>query len=242
MIINTVKGLSFILSGLILLPQKGIRSFVLIPLLINSLLFTLAIWLASKQLDNWMNYLLPDWLRWLEWLLWPILALIFFFVIFYSFTLVANLIAAPFNSILAERIEKKLRGLPLPESQGYKGIPRLMARTFKSEAKKLFYMLKWLIVLLLLTFIPVVNIISPIAWLLFGAWMLAIQYVDYPMGNHELFFDNELKSLKQHKALALGFGSGVALLTSIPIINFLAMPIGVAGGTVLWVRHLSADY
>jgi CysZ protein len=242
MIINAVKGFGFIFKGITLLPQKGIRLFVLIPLLINSLVFSLAIWLSSKQIDRWIDYILPDWLIWLEWLLWPIFALIFFLVIFYSFTIVANLIAAPFNALLAERVEAKLKGLPPAPFEGYKSIPRLLLRTFKSEAQKLLYMAKWFIVLIILTLIPVVNIISPLAWLVFGAWMLAIEYTDYPMGNHNLFFDDELKTLKNHKGLAFGFGSGVALLTSIPFINFLAMPIGVAAGTALWVKYFSADY
>jgi len=241
MIINMLKGFGLIFKGMSLLPKKGIRLFVLIPLLINSLVFSLAVWLSSKQIDRWIDYILPDWLTWLEWLLWPIFAVIFFFVIFYSFTIVANLIAAPFNALLAERIEKKLKGLTPAPFQGYKSIPRLLARTFRSEAQKLWYMAKWFIVLIIVTLIPVINIISPLAWLIFGAWMLAIEYADYPMGNHNLFFDDELKTLKQHRGLALGFGAGVALLTSIPFVNFLAMPIGVAGGTALWVKHLSVD-
>ena len=240
--LNIVKGFGLIFKGMMLLPQKGIRIFVLIPLLINSLVFAVAIWLSSKQMGRWIDYILPDWLRWLEWLLWPIFAVIFFLVIFYSFTLVANLIAAPFNSILAERIEKKLKGLPAAPVQGYKSIPSLLLRTFRSEAQKLRYMAKWFIVLIILTFIPIINIVSPLAWLIFGAWMLAIEYADYPMGNHDLFFDDELKTLKRHKSLSLGFGSGMVLLTSIPFVNFLAMPIGVAGGTALWVKYLADDY
>ena len=242
MIINAVKGFSFIVKGIMLLPQKGIRSFVVIPLLINSLVFSVAIWFSSKQIERWIDYILPDWLMWLEWLLWPLFAAIFFLVIFYTFTIVANLIAAPFNALLAERVEQKLQGLPAAPFQGYKSIPSLLVRTFRSEAQKLLYMAKWFILLIILTLIPVVNIISPVAWFIFGAWMLAIEYADYPMGNHNLFFKDELKTLKQHKGLSLGFGSGVALLTSIPFVNFLAMPIGVAGGTALWVKHFSADY
>ena len=31
------------------------------------------------------------------------------------------------------------------------------------------------------------------------------------------------------------------IMTSIPIINFFAMPVAVAGATVLWVEQLQAD-
>ncbi len=238
MVLGLFRGLTYVFRGLSLITQKGIRPFVILPLLINITVFSVAIWFTSKQLDSWINQLLPDWLLWLQWLLWPVLAVAFFFVIFYLFTILANIIAAPFNSILAERVENRLEGLPVPEFQGYKSLPALIAKTFKSEAKKLFYMAKWFVALFILTIIPGLNIVAPFAWLIFGSWMLSIEYIDYPMGNHNLFFKDELTLLKNNKALALGFGGGLTLLTSTPFINFLAMPIGVAGSTALWVEHL----
>lgn len=239
MISGFFKGFSYVLTGLSLITQKGIRPFVVVPLVINIIVFSGGIWLASSQVDSLMERLLPSWLSWLEWLLWPLFFIIIFFAVFYTFTLIANLIAAPFNSILAERVENRLKGLPVPEFQGYKSLPGLITRTFRSELSKLFYMLKWLMALLIITFIPGVNIIAPFAWALYGAWMLAIEYADYPMGNHELYFKDELPALKKHRAHALGFGGGLSIMTLIPVVNFLAMPVGVAGGTAFWVDRLS---
>lgn len=242
MILNLLKGFSYIFKGLSLITQKGIRPFVVIPLLINISVFSLAIWITTKQLDNWMEKLLPNWLTWLEWLLWPIFAVLFFFIIFYTFTVVANLIAAPFNAMLAERVENKLNGLTLPEFKGYTNLVTLFGRTFKSETQKLFYMAKWFIGILILTVIPGLNILSPFIWLIFGAWMLAIEYIDYPMGNHDYFFKSELSTFKKHRSLSFGLGVSIALLTAIPVINFLAMPAGVAASTALWTEKLSQDY
>lgn len=242
MITAPFKGIGYLLQGIPILFHKGIRPFVVVPLFINIILFSFGIWLGIEQFDTLMNRLLPSWLSWLEWLLWPIFAVIIFFSVFYTFSLLANLIAAPFNAILAERIETKLHGLPVPPFRGYKSLPSIIGRTFKSEARKLMYMLKWLVLLIILSLIPGINIIAPIAWAIYGAWMLAIEYVDYPMGNHELYFDDELKQLKQHRMTALGFGGTLALMTAIPVLNFFAMPAGVAGGTVFWVKQLSKEY
>lgn len=239
MIGGFLKGISYVFTGLSLISRKGIRPFVLVPLLINIVVFSGGIWLATAQVDNLMERLLPGWLSWLEWLLWPLFFVLIFFAVFYTFSIIANLIAAPFNSILAERVETHLKGLPVPEFQGYKTLPAVIARTFRSEISKLLYMLKWLILLLIITVIPVVNIIAPFAWALYGAWMLAIEYADYPMGNHELYFNDELPALKKHRAHALGFGGALSVITLIPVVNFLAMPVGVAGGTAFWVDRLS---
>ncbi len=242
MITDMFKGFGYVSTGLSLITKPGIRPFVLVPLLINIVLFAGGTWLAATQLDNWMARLLPSWLIWLEWLLWPIFALLIFFVVFYAFTLLANLLSAPFNSVLAEKVEAHLNGLPIPAFAGYGSIPGLMVRTFKSEASKLWYMGKWLIVMLLITFIPGLNVIAPVAWTVYGAWMLAIEYADYPMGNHNLFFQEQKAALKKNVPEALGFGWILSLMTTIPVLNFLAMPVGVAGGTAFWVEKLSKNH
>lgn len=43
--------------------------------------------------------------------------------------------------------------------------------------------------LLLLYFVPGIGqTVVPVVWFLFGAWMLAIQYCDYPFDNHKVGF------------------------------------------------------
>ena len=182
---------------------------------------------------------LPGWLSWLEYVLWPLFAMLILIAVYYSFTIVANLLAAPFNSVLAERVEKKLNGLPVPEFKGYKALAGTIGKTLTSETKKLLYMLKWLPVLLIISIIPLVNFIAPFAWAAYGAWMLSLQYSDYAMGNHELFFKDELSLLRQNRAVALGFGGALTVMMMIPVLNFFVMPVGVAGGTAFWVKKLS---
>jgi CysZ protein len=96
-----------------------------------------------------------------------------------------------------------------------------------------------MIPLLLLLVIPGVNLFAPLAWALFGAWMLAIEYADYPMGNHDYYFAQEKALLAKHRPLALGFGGVLLVMTLVPVLNFLAMPVGVAGATALWVERLA---
>ncbi len=242
MVTNFLAGVGYLFQGLSLISKKGIRPFVLIPLLINIVVFSFAIWMAKAQFDTLMEQLLgwlPSWLSWIEWLLYPFFALLILIAIYYTFTIVANLIAAPFNSLLAEKVELHLNGLPIPEFRGYKAMMKIVGKTLISESHKMLYMLKWLVLLIIISLIPVINIIAPLAWTLYGAWMLALQYTDFPMGNHELFIKAELKLLRKHRASSLGFGGAVLLMTTIPVLNFFAMPAGVAGGTAFWVDRLS---
>ena len=184
MIKDFLQGIGFAFNGFSLITQKGIRPFVVVPLLINIVVFSLGIWLAKSQFDSLMAQMLgwlPSWLSWLEYLLWPLFAVVIFIAVYYTFTIVANLLASPFNSVLAERVEKKLNGEPIPEFKGYKALAATIAKSLSSEAKKLLYMLKWMPVLLIISVIPVVNFIAPFAWVAYGAWMLSLQYSDYAM-------------------------------------------------------------
>jgi len=243
MISNFIMGFAHILKGLSIITKPGIRRFVLIPLGINVLTLGGATYYLFTQFDSWMNQLMPDfpgWLSWLEtaisWLLWPLFSIMILLVIFYSFTFVANLIAAPFNSLLAKKVEMMVTGQPLDEGPSYPTFEQIK-RSLGSEIGKLFYFLKWWIILLIFTLIPGINLAAPFIWVIFGAWMLSLEYLDYPMSNHNKFFKDINKQALSKRSLSLGFGGGVLLFTSIPFVNLIAMPAGVAGSAALWVNH-----
>jgi len=225
-----IKGFLDVFSGFGLLLKPGIKRYVAIPFIINVGLFSLATKLLSEQLDNWLARLLPDWLDWLEWLIWPLFAIAMFLIVFYTFTVLANLISAPFNSLLSSRIEALLSGKK-PEDINSDSFLRLMTRTIKSEIQKILYAIKWFIPLIIITFIPGINLISPFLWILFAAWFFALEYHDYPLANRGQFFDEIKQYNRNNRMRALGLGSAVFLLTSIPVLNFFAMPVAVAGAT-----------
>jgi CysZ protein len=68
--------------------------------------------------------------------------------------------------------------------------------------------------------------------------MLALEYAAYPMENHRLYFSEVRMHLKKQKSLTLGFGAAVMIASTIPVVNFIAMPAAVAGATCIWVDRL----
>jgi len=230
--INYLKGFGSCFSGFGLIFLPGIRRFVIIPLIINISLFAGAIYLLSQKMDEWIQSLLPSWLSWLEWLIWPLFATTALLFVFYSFTLIANLIAAPFNSLLAARVEAHLSNAPIEDNSTEK-LWKLVIRSFASEIHKLLYFLMWLIPLIILTLIPGLNLIAPFAWFIFTAWSFSLEYMDYPLSNRGLLFKDIRQYNRQHRMRALGLGSGIFIITSVPVLNFLAMPVAVAGATKL---------
>ncbi len=238
---NPLAGASYLLRGFSLIMRPGLRRFVLIPLLVNTVIFSLLAWFGISQFQELINWLLPEesWFAFLRWLLWPLFALTMVLVIVYSFTVLANLIAAPFNSQLAEQVELMLSGLPPQQADG--SIIKNLVPALKSELGKLGYFLVRAIPLLILFAIPGVNIIAPFLWLLFNAWFLALEYADYPMANNNLDFKTQHTRLKAARLTSLGFGGTTTLLMMVPVLNFLAMPAAVAGATVYWHEQLQRE-
>ncbi len=237
MISNPISGASYLLKGLRLLNKPGIRSFVIIPLIINSLLFAGLIWLLGNEFSSLMEHwlpVLPDWLSWLSGLLWLLFAVATLVVLFFGFTLLANLVGAPFNSYLSTAVEKQLTGHAPEDTDSFLQILR---KTLSSELKKIRYFILWAIPLFILGFIPVVNLFTPALWLLFGAWMMSLEYADYPLGNQGLGFPEIRRQLKEKTLLSLGFGATVMLASMIPVFNFLVMPAAVAGATVMRIEQ-----
>ena len=241
---DAIKGIGYLREGLRLIRRPGLRRYVAMPLLISVVIFSVAIVAGVHWLEillGWLLGWLPGWLDWLRYLLWPLFALTGVLLVFYTFSLLTNLVAAPFNSLLAEAVERHLDGSSMEDAGGWRDLLKDILPSLFSELRKLLYFALRALPLGLLFLIPPVNLAAPFLWALFSAWMLAIEYMDYPMANHLLHFAEQRKRLRGRRLLAWGFGGASLLMTMIPVVNFLAMPASVAGATAMWVREFKQD-
>lgn len=233
---NPLRGPNYLVRGLQLLTEPDLRPFIVWPLIVNCLLFSAAIYLLTQYFGYWVDTglrILPNWLQFIDWLLWPLFALLVLIGVYFSFATLAGLIAAPFNGLLAERVEQRQRGELLIE-ENWKTVLATVPRALQREVQKLSYYLPRILLLLLLLWVP---ILGPIAWFLFGAWMMAIQYCDYPMDNNRIPFGQMRQLLRQRRLTALGFGSLVSLAMLVPVLNLVIMPAAVIGATLLWLEE-----
>ena len=142
------------------------------------------------------------------------------------------------SGLLAEAVEKHLTDQPLPGGESWKQMLKELPATLFSEIRKLLYFVFWAVPVGLTFLIPGLNLFAPFLWAVFSAWMLALEYLDPPLGNHGLLFKQQRERARSHRLLTLGFGTGAMLMTLIPVVNFIAMPAAVAGATALWVKGM----
>ncbi len=239
---NPVSGALYFARGFAIVTRPGIRGYVVVPLLINTGLFTAVIYFGAAWLGGFTEAMLPGWLDFLAWILVPVFVLAVLMAGFYTFNLIASFIAAPFNGLLAEAVERHLTGRAPPSAgSGWRALLTGLGATFVAEVRKLAYVAVRSLPPLVLFLIPGINVVAPIVWMAVGAWMLAVTYVDYPMANHGNDFDELRARLRERRLLSLGFGGAVMAALAVPVLNFLVIPCAVAGATAMWVEQLDGD-
>jgi CysZ protein len=231
---NPVFAASYLFKGIALLGSVTLRHFILIPILINIILYGVALTLGYFYIDSLINAFIPSWLYWLHWLLWPLFFISFFIVGFFSFTVLANLLAAPFYGKLAAKTLTLINPDAIIVSE------QAFTKVILAESKRVLYILRLAIPLLVLSFIPGLNLIAPLLWALFSAWSMSLEYMAYPLENAGILFVEQKKLLKSIRWGALSFGGIAVLGLSIPIINIIIAPAAVIAAT-LYVDELSQE-
>jgi len=164
-----------------------------------------------------------------------ILIVFIFFVMSWTFVVVVGIIAAPFNSMLSSRIEKKLTlntdGADKKETM--KKIGQSLGQTFKNEFKKLIFIAVVACVAFLLNLFP---LFYPVGIFLVAV-LLSVQFIDYSWSRHEMHFGACLKDVMVNIIPYSVAGFLFLLLVTVPIINAFVPALATSYYTVLWLHR-----
>jgi len=236
---NFVAGAGYVMKGFRMIRRPGLRRYFVAPIILNILVFAGLTWYGIDRVTALVARYLPEsggwWIGALAFVATVLVGLAFLVLIFFSFTLLLNLIGSPFNDLLAEKVEANLNGESAGPSYGMTGLVRNIATSIKSEVKKYVYFILLGLLVLVTAWIPGVNLlVAPVLSVLVGGWMMALEYLAYPMAVQNQSFPAVRKWAASNFLLSLGFGLTVLLFTVTPLINLLIMPAAVAGATLMW--------
>ena len=226
------QGVSCFFDGISMAKSRQVRPYIMLPAAVSFLIISSGLYFGLGYLSDAarsMSTSLPDWLSFLDVILTPLIYIVGILAGTWMFGFLATIIGSPFLGELAKAVEDPQE---LAEQSWASSIWSALAR----ELRKLRYHLPRLLALLLLGFVPVLNAIAPFLWVLFGAWLMAVQFCDFSTENNQRDFEHTLNTLRQHRFKALGFGACVTLAMSIPLLNFIIGPIAATGGTLLMMR------
>lgn len=223
------RGAGTVLAG------RGLLRWAVLPILASLFAFVIllagAVWLAAHFAGQAGG---GGWGTLWGWLAGVGAFLVVIVAGFFTFGMLAALVAAPFNEILSQATERLLTG-----STG-----EVRDRSFAADmlraalaAARLFALEVLAAALCLLLFlVPVAGaVLSPVLFAAQGAFFLALAFLDYPLDRRKLGVRGKLAFCRRHAAEVMGFGAAVYLVMMVPLLNVLMVPAAAAGATRLYL-------
>lgn len=234
------RGFSYPLRAVKLFRRKpGLLRFLAIPFSINLLVFSLTVYFGFDLFQGILETYAPSTEVWygviLYYLAWTVALLLTTVVVFFSFTVIGNLIASPFNELLSEQTEKLISGA---QNEGSFSIRRFWKESRYAllvEIKKLAVFVICMVLLFGLNFIPVVGpLIYAVLAPAFTLFFLAVEYMAFVLMRKQLSFTEQRRYIFKHPILMVGYACGVFCMLAIPFVQFFCIPLAVVGATLLW--------
>lgn len=226
----------------ILRTYPRLVKYILIPFLINLLVFSGAVYLGLDFFAGTVVTHIPQGDAWywsiLYWLVWVVAVLLTAVLVFFTFTVVGNLVASPFNDLLSERTEEVLTGKTSDESFSLAQFCKDAWHTILLEARKISVFVIVMLLILPLNLLPGIgSTIYTVLAVSLTLFFLCIEYFGFVMVRKRQFFGEQRRFIFNRKFLSLGFGCGVLAILSIPFFQFFCIPLAVIGATRLWCEE-----
>ncbi|OQY28002.1 MAG: hypothetical protein B6244_08645 [Candidatus Cloacimonetes bacterium 4572_55] len=220
----------------------SLLKYLIYPLIINSVAFLILFAVSFYLYDNWLDSIIHPSESWRYTLLYSaiiiISSILFLLFIFFSFSLLSSVIAAPFYDMLSQRTEEIALGVSLDEDFDWRIFLRDARNTIIEQIQRLlFFGAIWICVLPTLL-IPVAG---EIAITLVTLTFIGFEYLDLPLSRLRLRFPDKLRIFSRYKLTLLGFGAASGLLLAIPFVNIISIPLSVVGGTLLYCHRIRPE-
>lgn len=245
MIKNIAIGIKAYFGAFNLISKLKLWKYFAVPMII-SLVTAIAIFGTAYGLsDNIVDYItsiFPSWnsYSWVKTTFRIISGLIIIVIGLILFKHIIMALSAPFMSPVSEKIEAHLTGNVSHIHRNTSFLEQLW-RGIRINGRNLFMELLLTIPILLLKFIPVVNIFSTILLFLVQAYYAGFGNMDYTLERH-FKYNESLRFVRQHRGLAIGNGIVFILFLLIPLVGVvLVLPLSVTAATLKTVDALKLN-
>lgn len=238
-----LKGLEDYTGSIALISKLGLWNYFIIPIIISVIVATAIGGAAYGLSDNIGQWVSGVW-GW-EWgktafttFSTIISAIIILAIGIILFKHIIMALSAPFMSPVSEKIEAHLTGRSQVSSRNTSFMSQLW-RGIRINGRNLIMELLITIPILLLKFIPVINIFSTILLFILQAYYAGFGNMDYTLERH-LSYRESIRFVRKNRAIAVGNGVGFLLLLLIPLVGvIMVLPFSVTAASVSTVRILN---
>ena len=205
-------------------------SFVIAPLVINTLLFGVGVWVAATYLDDWIPDLDQEWPAWIDWarttLGWLVEALIWLVSVAAASLdtlLISGVINAPFYDLLSEKVEKAHFGLADPG----RPFSALLTDIGRSLLDSLSLLARWGLVMVVLFALSFTAVGAPL-FAVASWYYLGLAQLDITLARKLYKAGQRTAWARRHFPLVVGLGLPVAFVP-------LLAPFAIVGATLAFL-------
>ena len=226
-------------AGKFLAGHPSLLRFVLIPFLVNVSIFSGIVYFGAQFFNEFVVSLIPSGEAWywvvIYYTLWIIAVAVTGVLVFFTFTVVGNLIASPFNDILSTKTEELILGLRSDEKFSMQQFWRDSLQILGTEIKKIAIFVAIMGVLFLLNFLPGLgSMVFSVCAFLLTVFFLVLEYFGFVAYRKRMSFQDQRRFIWSRFSMSFGFGVGVMAILAVPFLNFICIPLGVIGATLMW--------
>ena len=222
-----------------LLRQPSLWPWALLPMILNVILFVGLTWLGWHFFSDWVGaYLLQHegWL-WtaLGWLLKILFWILTLLLVIFLFVPLGALIAAPFNDILSEKVERLYGGGSVDEGFSLRALARGVAVATATSLRLAMITIGLIACTLPLYLFPPIG--PPLAGAISTAItirFIALEFTSYSMDRRYYNYAQRRDFLRRNRARTLGLGAMAFCLMLIPLVNALFIPVSAVAGTLIF--------
>jgi CysZ protein len=214
--------------------------YLIWPIVINVLVFgalTFGLFFPGLQAMDHLFAQADGWILALEQLLRILFFLLLFFVNSLLLITIGISLGAPWYGTLSRVIEEMVTQKVATETPT-NFWPELR-RSLGCAVGRLGIALIALVAILPLNLVPIFGpVLATAVNFLIGALLVSLDFLDAALDRRLLTFTQKLQYLKRYPALCAGFGAVSLPLSSIPLLNFVTIPICVAAATLLYCEAI----
>lgn len=242
---NIIKGIQSYTGSFRLISKLKLWKYFFIPMLISLITAALVTVIAYSLSDNIGNFIANIW-GW-EWgketftsISSFIGGIIIFAIGLILYKHIVMALSAPFMSPVSEKIEAHFSG---KNNKQYRNtnFQQQLIRGIRISARNLIKELLLTIPILLLKFIPGVNIFSTALLFLLQSYYAGFGNMDYTLERHFAYKDS-VRFVRKHKGIAIGNGIIFILCLLIPVLGvIIVLPLSVTAASKNTIELLQKD-
>ena len=233
-------------AGHFIIANPRLLIYVVIPFLINIIVFAAAVWFGLDFFEETVTAMLPQGDAWywavLYYFLWLVAIVATMVICFFLFAVVGNLIASPFNDLLSEKTELLVTGRLKDEPFRFGVFVKESLHLLFDELLKMAAFVAGMLILFILFLLPAVGpVLYSFLSIVWTALFLVVEYTGFIFARHKLKFNDQRRFIRERKLASLGFGLGALCLLAIPFLQFFTIPLGVVGAVHFWYDSLGKN-